>query len=455
MTHVPADTIRSMFAAALSQMYRAEAPRYRDMARIVAEIDGAALARDPALEARLRRSGGFELIGVERHGAIRVGRPEELSGVRRLFSAMGMFPVDYYDLAPAGVPVHSTCFRPIETAALRRCPFRVFTSLLRPELVEGEDLRREALDILARRRIFTPRCLHLVELFEANGGLTDAQAIEFVHEALATFRWRGETTVPASVYEAFRKAHPLIADVVCFPGPHINHLTLPSLDIDAAQRTLLEQGLDPKSIVEGPPRRNAPILLRQTSFKAVAEPIRFLGRDAARGVHAARFGEIEERGGALTARGRALYDQILAETLAAAPTTPNGVAAEDYAAELERRFSAFPDDMSTLRARGLAFFRYAPGETARSANGGDVEALLRDGALRAEPIAYEDFLPVSAAGIFQSNLGVGARREIVASAKREAFESALGAPIIDALELYANEEKASLALALGAAPADG
>lgn len=447
-THVSADTIRSIFSAAMTQMYRDEVPRYLEMARIVGEIDGEALARDPALEARLRRSGAFDLIGVERHGAIRVGRPEELTGLRRLFAVMGMYPVGYYDLTPAGVPVHSTCFRPVETASIRRCPFRIFTSLLRPELIEGEDLRREAQEILARRRIFTPRCLHLIELFEANGGLGEAQAIDFVHEALHTFRWRGEATVTAGVYEAYRKAHPLVADVVCFHGPHINHLTLPTLDMDAAQAALAEHGLDPKSIVEGPPPRQFPILLRQTSFKAVAEPVRFAGRDDVRGEHRARFGEIEQRGAALTAKGRALYDRLLAETLAVAPPREDAIA--DYSAELKRRFADFPDDAATSRAQGLAFFRYAPGETRAQTNAGtcDVEALLRDGALVAEPITYEDFLPVSAAGIFQSNLGEGGRRELSAASNREAFEHALGTKVADAMAVYAHEEKSSLERAL-------
>jgi len=445
-THVSADTIRSLFSAAMTQMYRDEVPRYLEMTRIVGEIDGDALARDSALEARLRRSGAFDLVGVERHGAIRVGRPEELAGLRRLFSVMGMYPVGYYDLSPAGVPVHSTCFRPVEAASLRRCPFRIFTSLLRPELIEGEDLRREAQEILSRRRIFTPRCLHLVELFEANGALGEAQAIEFVHEALHTFRWRAEATVTAGVYEAYRKAHPLVADVVCFHGPHINHLTLPTLDIDAVQTALGERGLDPKSIVEGPPQREFPILLRQTSFKAIAEPVRFAGRDDARGEHRARFGEIEQRGAALTAKGRALYDRLLSETLAANP--PRDGAVTEYMAELKRRFAAFPDDATTVRAEGLAFFRYAPGDK-KSAHG-DVETLLRDGALRAEPITYEDFLPVSAAGIFQSNLGEGGRRELSAFANREAFEHALGAKVADEMAIYAHEEKASLERALEA-----
>jgi uncharacterized glyoxalase superfamily metalloenzyme YdcJ len=174
--------------------------------------------------------------------------------------------------------------------------------------------------------------------------------------------------------------------------------------------------------------------------------VRFAGRDEARGEHRARFGEIEQRGAALTAKGRALYDRLLAETLAANP--PRDGATSDYRAELERRFAAFPDDAATLRAQGLAFFRYAPGEK-RGATG-DVETLLRDGALIAEPITYEDFLPVSAAGIFQSNLGEGGRRELSASANREAFEHALGTKVADEMAIYAHEEKSSLERALAA-----
>ncbi len=36
----------------------------------------------------------------------------------------------YYDLSQAGVPVHSTAFRPIDELRSRN-PFRMFTSLLR------------------------------------------------------------------------------------------------------------------------------------------------------------------------------------------------------------------------------------------------------------------------------------------------------------------------------------
>ena len=91
---------------------------------------------------------------MERHGAIRVGTAEELATLRRMFAIMGMYPVSYYDLSQAGVPVHSTAFRPIDDAALARNPFRIFTSLLRG-LIENRALRERAGD-LARRKIFTP-----------------------------------------------------------------------------------------------------------------------------------------------------------------------------------------------------------------------------------------------------------------------------------------------------------
>jgi uncharacterized glyoxalase superfamily metalloenzyme YdcJ len=34
-------------------------------------------------------------------------------------------------------------------------------------------------------------------------------------------------------------------------------------------------GIEPKILIEGPPRRDVPILLRQTSFKALEEPVLF------------------------------------------------------------------------------------------------------------------------------------------------------------------------------------
>ena len=137
---VSTDRIRSLFTEAMSQMYRTEVPQYGTLIELVGEVNAEVLARDQELSGRLRRAGELERIDVERHGAIRLGTAEELFTIRRLFAVMGMQSVGYYDLLVAGVPVHSTCFRPVDEAALNVNPFRVFTSLLRLELIEDGEL---------------------------------------------------------------------------------------------------------------------------------------------------------------------------------------------------------------------------------------------------------------------------------------------------------------------------
>ena len=154
-----------------------------------------------------------------------------------------MHPVGYYDLSVAGVPVHSTAFRPRTAKALAHNPFRVFTSLLRLELIEDAALREESARILARRRIFTDTALALIDQAERDGGLSQDDARRFVIESLETFRWHGDATVSLATYHALHDAHRLIADVVSFRGPHINHLTPRTLDIDAAQAAMIEHGI--------------------------------------------------------------------------------------------------------------------------------------------------------------------------------------------------------------------
>ena len=82
-------------------------------------------------------------------------------------------------------------------------------------------------------------------------------------EALETFRWHRHATVDKETYQALNQQHRLIADVVCFPGCHINHLTPRTLDIDRVQSLMAEYGIEPKAVIEGPPRRAVPLLLRQ------------------------------------------------------------------------------------------------------------------------------------------------------------------------------------------------
>lgn len=446
-TMVCPDEIRTRFSSAMSTMYRTEVPQYGTLLELVADINAAYLKAHPEVEQAMRDTDELARLDVERHGAIRLGLPRELANARRVFAVMGMHPVGYYDLSVAGVPVHSTAFRPVDDESLRRNPFRVFTSLLRLELIADEALRAQAAQILEKREIFTPRALALVQVCEQQGGLTSAQADEFVAEVLETFRWHSDATVDADTYQRLHDAHRLIADVVSFKGPHINHLTPRTLDIDAVQAEMPRRGIAAKDVVEGPPTRQHPILLRQTSFKALEEPVRFVGEQQS-GTHTARFGEIEQRGMALTRKGRSLYDQLLAKVREIGKV---GNSSPDYEERLRAVFVDFPDDPDEIRRQQLAYFRYRVRDEAalrQAAQGGqpwDVEQLIAAGAIAAHPIVYEDFLPVSAAGIFQSNLGGTEQKSYAANAAQAAFEEALQARVQDEIALYAKAEADSLA----------
>lgn len=280
---VSPDSIRAQFSAAMSQMYKQEVPLYGTLLELVSETNHQVMQQHPDIAEALRWTGEIERLDQERHGAIRVGTAEELATIGRLFAVMGMQPVGYYDLSPAGVPVHSTAFRAVHEQSLHISPFRVFTSLLRLELIDNPQLRELARGILAKRQIFTPRALSLIEQFERDGGLNDVDAREFVEQALHTFRWHNTATVTAEQYRQLHDQHRLIADVVAFKGPHINHLTPRTLDIDAIQVGMPAKGIPPKAVIEGPPRRRCPILLRQTSFKALQEQVAFSDQDATAG----------------------------------------------------------------------------------------------------------------------------------------------------------------------------
>ncbi|WP_348750749.1 2-oxoadipate dioxygenase/decarboxylase HglS [Pseudomonas rhodesiae] len=444
--HVSPDEIRKGFSKAMSEMYRAEVPLYGALMELVAQVNTQTLEADPLLAQHLQRTGEMQRLEMERHGAIRLGTAAELATMRRLFAVMGMQPVGYYDLTPAGVPVHSTAFRAVHESALQTSPFRVFTSLLRLELIENPDLRAFAENALAKRSIFTPGALALIEQAERDGGLNAEDADEFIRQALETFRWHHTATVTAAQYQQLSDQHRLIADVVAFKGPHINHLTPRTLNIDQVQAAMPGKGITPKAVIEGPPPRQCPILLRQTSFKALDEPIAFTD---AQGSHSARFGEIEQRGVALTPKGRALYDRLLNAARDELGAFPNEANAARYGQLMAQHFQAFPDTYAQLREQGLAYFRYFVTPRGLAARGNPAQprtlpALIDAGHIDVEPLVYEDFLPVSAAGIFQSNLGDAAQSHYTANSNQAEFEKALGSPTIDELKLYGETQQRSV-----------
>lgn len=444
---VSPDLIRQRFSKAMSDMYRAEVPLYGALLQLVEQTNRHVLDSDPQIGRQLQATGEIERLDVERHGAIRVGTAAELATLARLFAVMGMQPVGYYDLTPAGVPVHSTAFRAVHEDALQVSPFRVFTSLLRLELIEDTQLRAFAQSVLDNRSIFTPAAIKLIERAETDGGLNEAHAADFVDQALETFRWHHSATVTAEQYRQLSAQHRLIADVVAFKGPHINHLTPRTLDIDIVQAQMPAHGITPKAVIEGPPRRQCPILLRQTSFKALDEPIAFADQDDAQGSHSARFGEIEQRGAALTPKGRALYDRLLNAARDELGDFPNEANAARYNALMTQHFSEFPDTVEGMRRQELAYFRYFVTEKGRAAKGleqASLDHLVSDGYVHVEPLVYEDFLPVSAAGIFQSNLGDAAQSHYGEHSNRAAFEQALGCATLDELALYAETQRRSI-----------
>ena len=439
--------IRTLFTRSMSKMYKDEVPAYGTLMDLVKDVNAKHLDKNPEQKNLLQQTENLDRIDEERHGAIRLGTAKELYTMRRLFAVMGMTPVGYYDLSVANIPVHSTAFRPIHRKDLSANPFRVFTSLLRLDLIQDEDLRKQAQDLLDSRNIYTDTCMEMIELYEKQGGLTQEQAEIFVREATKTFQWHETARVNEEMYNKLKSVHGLVTDVVSFKGPHINHLTPRTLDIDVVQSSMPDWGINPKAVVEGPPNRKNDILLRQTSFKALVENIKFKNETES-GSHQARFGEIEQRGVALTKKGRELYDKLLLEVRAKVTPAPDGSNVQEYYQVLADTFSAFPDDIKVLHDEGYGYYEYHLKEEVKNHNCTTIEQLIEQDLVVITPIVYEDFLPVSAAGIFSSNLGDDKPQDIEISPQQKLFEECLGSEVVDEFQLYEDIHRASIAKCL-------
>ncbi|HET9168829.1 MAG TPA: VOC family protein [Actinospica sp.] len=417
--------LRAAFAERLSRMYGHEVPAYTTLVDVSREVNDEVLRERGVAAERL---GSIGRVTAERHGAIRVGTPLELRQVARIFGALGMSPVGFYDLrdaAASAVPVVSTAFRPVEPEELERNPFRVFTSMLTPADPRffDADLRARLEAFLAGRELFSPELLALADRAEAEHGLPEAQAERFLDLAVSAFELSPEP-VDKAWYETLERVSAVAADIGGVRSTHINHLTPRVLDIDELYRRMGERGIAMIDAIQGPPKWDGPdVLLRQTSFRALAEPRSFRLPDGsvAPGSLRVRFGEVEARGIALTRAGREIYDRL--ETVA------------DWRARM-------PRTEAELAARGLAYFTYhavpdRPRDGSRPPAA--IGELLREGWVTARPIVYEDFLPRSAAGIFQSNLsGEGSKNErddgLAYDAER--LSGDLGRPVLDPFDIY-------------------
>ncbi len=442
--------LRARFAVSLADLYGQEVPAYTtlvDVSRAVNEDFVAAHGADA------ERLGSISRVTAERHGAIRVGSPAEMAQVARLFAGFGMHPVGFYDLRDASassVPVVSTAFRPTDVEELARNPFRVFTSMLvtddRRFFDAPTQQRLEA--FVAARELFTPEALALADRSAADGGLSAHDAERFLALATASFALSTEP-IDRAWYDHLEAISAVAADIGGVPATHINHLTPRVLDIDDLYARMSALGITMIPEIQGPPDWSGPdVLLRQTSFRALAEPRTFREADGttASGELRVRFGEVEQRGIALTAAGRDLYDDLTIEVdrrLADAPrgsTTRVAVAADVWREHL-------PHTETGLALAGLGFFRFRVVD-AGAAGGTTLADLLASGALVAEPIVYEDFLPRSAAGIFQSNLTDEGSRDddqLGTPYDRARLSEVVGITIADPTDLYAAQQAASLA----------
>ena len=211
-----------------------------------------------------------------------------------------------------------------------------------------------------------------------------------------------------------------------------------------------------KDFTEGPPE-DTPVLLRQDAYKALTEPVAFQQPDGTvvNSSHTARFGEIEQRFYATTPAGRDLYDKCLAAGEVAREKNP-GLIKQDYDAYLKAYadcFAAFPKTLPELLEQKLVYGRFTVTEKGLAAKAAgkvspmEMMELAKLGYVRYEGLRYEDFLPVSAAGIFASNLGQYGTKSTAAERptySKKMLEDIMGRKIIDSDVIYRGLEAESV-----------
>ena len=446
--------LRAEFAIRLAGLYGTEVPAYNTLVDVSREVNEDFIAKRGADAERL---GSIDRVTAERHGAIRVGSARELSQVARVFAGFGMHPVGFYDLRDAlksSVPVVSTAFRPIEAEELARNPFRVFTSMLAHDdrRFFDADTQRRLEEVIGGRELFGEELLGLADRAAVEGGLGTEDADRFLNLATAAFELSREP-IDHDWYYHLEAISSVAADIGGVPTTHINHLSPRVLDIDDLYRRMTERGITMIDEIQGPPAWEGPdVLLRQTSFRALDEHRLFRHADGEvrEGTLRVRFGEVEQRGIALTAAGRDLYDRLVAEVdRRRREETPDRTRVE-VALDVWRE--SMPRTELELAAKGLGFFTFHRGDaevpaSARETGSLTVAEALEAGVIVADPIVYEDFLPRSAAGIFQSNLrGEGSRddEQLGTPYDMARLSEVIGIVIADPTVLYDRQQRASL-----------
>lgn len=412
------NALRGELASRLSAMYAEEVPKYGHLVDATNRINA---EHGDGHRDQMR-------LGGERHGAVRVASFDELAQTAKLFRAFGMEPVGFYDLRTSAkpIPVVSTAFRPITQSALDASPFRMFTSVLVADDARffTPELTAELAARQSQRQLFPDGLDRLLEQ-----PLDDRNADELLELAVAVFRL-DLTPFENEWHNLLDAVSPVAADIAAGRSTHLNHLTPRVVDIDSLHQLMEDEGVEMIEHIQGPPSWAGPdVLLRQTSFLALDETRNVIAEDGtltSRTVRV-RFGEVEQRGAALTPQGRAKVD-----------------AAAGDATALNNSFARSIEDMARA---GDAYVRFHPTGAGNPRNLTEPWDLVDAGVLAVEPITYEDFLPRSAAGIFASNLAhAGATVDDVSDRMDDAerLRGAVGT-LHDPYSLYATEQAESLA----------
>ena len=216
--------MQNLLFAELSKMFGQEVPLY-DKSLLVNKACNQSVC---ALLAR--KYSGFQIseheldkASGERHGAIRIGKPEEYRWVGAFFNAFGLEPHNFYDMTNLGgksQPVIATAFR-----SRLNPEHRVFTSLLMTDYFDPQT-RSRIETLLATREVFTTRAKELVQKSERESGLNWDDARALIREGTTSiFKWTGKARDHRLYQELSSAGFKIAADIACFEAHHLNHLT--------------------------------------------------------------------------------------------------------------------------------------------------------------------------------------------------------------------------------------
>ena len=488
---LPAFEIRKLVARGFSAMYGAELPEYNSFTLPVRASNLEQLERHP--EPLINR----ETLMEEKHGAIRVPGALEMRVVTRIFSVLGMLPVEFYDMTILGtrsLPMIATAFRATDKS-IEENAFRMFCSMLHAASIPAE-LREEVLAELEKNRQlhpkFSPKLMSMLEKAESAGGLDAPDARRFAELVVDAFRLHKDKVVDFALYSRLRKISDPLADIV-LESPVLNHLTPRALDIEDAVARLNAAGIPMQTVIQGPPIRKdgVTIQLNQIARIAAGEDVfvavgstmlsslendsYFLQKARANAPrcelqkgenvadymariekvlevapiviiqHKARFGEIEARGVALSRDGEVAYNSFGIES--EIDPTPREIKKEKFRQD-------YPKTHRQLHDAGFAYYTYratAAGLARREQQPAErttLKAMLDAGDVKLVPQTYHDFLPFSAAAIFRANLtegtqGIGVSEQGL-SDNRRMLEQAMGVAITDRHDLHSGERDQSL-----------